>query len=105
MQWTPPSTIVCNESSFCVTKPICLFCCFSCCFFFQLKGGGTVGNALTAASGLGLNARIFTKVISLSSYFITLQRRRVWRRGVKERIQRYLDFKNKRTREPLWLKD
>ncbi|CAK9859562.1 unnamed protein product [Sphagnum jensenii] len=81
MQWTPPSTIVCNESSFCVTKPICLFCCFSCCFF-QLKGGGTVGNALTAASGLGLNARIFTKVNA-----------------------RYLDFKNKRTQEPLWLKD
>jgi hypothetical protein len=56
---------------------------------FQVKGGGTVGNALTAASGLGLNARIFTKVISLSSYFITPQQRRVWRRGVKERIQRF----------------
>jgi hypothetical protein len=54
-----------------------------------LLPGGTVGNALTAASGLGLNARIFTKVISLSSYFITLQQRRIWRRGVKERIQRF----------------
>ncbi|CAK9257126.1 unnamed protein product, partial [Sphagnum jensenii] len=53
MQWTPPSTIVCNESSFCVTKPICLFCCFSCCFFFQLKGGGTVGNALTLLQDWG----------------------------------------------------
>ncbi|CAM6041237.1 unnamed protein product [Sphagnum compactum] len=48
----------------------------------QVNGGGTVGNALTADSGLGLNARIFTKVNA-----------------------RYLDFKNKRTQEPLWLKD
>jgi sugar/nucleoside kinase (ribokinase family) len=27
-----------------------------------VKGGGNVGNALTAASRLGLNTRIFTKV-------------------------------------------
>jgi hypothetical protein len=33
-----------------------------------VKGGGNVGNALTAASRLGLNTRIFTKVISLSRF-------------------------------------
>ncbi|CAM6064670.1 unnamed protein product [Sphagnum tenellum] len=105
MQWTPPSTIVCNESSFCVTKPICLFCCFSCCFFFQLKGGGTVGNALTAASGLGLNARIFTKVANAGLGKQILDELQGDALIPREASLGYLDFKNKRTREPLWLKD